>query len=123
MGAVKRRRRDDSGAAIREHLLRHEAALFCSLLGIDWPPRNWHGCLLEQLERPDLPPVPEFSDEQLRWPGMPTGEFGYSVRVLRDGGEFECNRGDLPSWCPDRHAGGLYDRVKLTVENTLVMVA
>ena len=105
---------DVDGAAVRQHLLRLQSAALASLTGVDWPPRGFKGTLGEQLERDDLPPVPQFTDAQLAMP------FGSDVRALAAGEEFAFNRGDLPDWHPARWAGALSDALVLTEGNELV---
>jgi hypothetical protein len=105
---------DTDGAAVRQHLLRLEAAMLCGLLNLDWPPREWKGCLAEQLERDDLPPMPTFTAAQLSMP------FGAGVRALAAGESFAFNRGELASDPhPLRYAGGPYDRLVLTEDDEI----
>ncbi|CAN5207930.1 hypothetical protein BH11ACT6_BH11ACT6_03640 [soil metagenome] len=106
---------DTDGADVRLHLLRlHSAMLAGFVAGVDWPPREWAGCLDEMLERPDLPPIPEFTDAQLAAP------FGADVRALAAGEAFKCARGDLPGWHPAARAGAGHDRFLLTEDDELI---
>lgn len=41
------------------------------------------------------------------------------LAALEGGGEVELTRWDLPEWCPQRHIGGLHDRVVLRADNTI----
>lgn len=106
---------DTDGAEVRLHLLRLQSAMLAGfVVGVDWPPRTWNGCLEEMLERSDLPPIPEFTDAQLAAP------FGADVRALAAGEEFEFARDDLPGWHPASRAGARHDRFLLTEDDELV---
>lgn len=110
-----RRASNADGAEVRLHLLRLQSALLAGFVsGVDWPPRGLKGCLVEILERPDLPPIPEFTDAQLAMP------FGSGVRALAAGEAFKCARGDLPDWHPAARAGARHDRLLLTEDDELI---
>jgi hypothetical protein len=112
---MARRDKPINDCAVREHLLRLETAVACTMLGIDWTPSaSGKGALLDQLHARDQVPLPELTAEQLG-----ATPFGEGVRALAAGEPWRCSRGQLPDWCGERWGRDINDEFELGADNVL----